>query len=111
MGIGELCPERKWRERPNRTREKLESMRMSRAIVGRSSGALRPPRDWGPGQIGCIHLDLTDPELVVAEGAATGALVLSPPTGVEVAPAGSIAVAVPEVVVDVVPANTHWGVA
>src|SRR5439155_10359981 len=52
------------------------------------------------------NLDLTDPELVVAPGSATGAPVLGPPAGVEVAPARSIAVAVPEVVVEVVPADS-----
>src|SRR5260370_5782698 len=86
-------------------------------------GAPRPPcmgagASWQPGglirriaRIRRKQLDLTDPELVVAPRAASGALVLGPPAGVEVAPAGRIAVAVPEVVVDVVPADTRWRVA
>src|SRR5947209_6066102 len=54
---------------------------------------------------------LPDPELVVAECAATGALVLGESTRVEFTPPGGVAVAVPEVVVEVVPADTAWRVA
>src|SRR5207302_1010685 len=74
---------------------------------GRASG----PKNGAGGNSGSCDLDLTGPEFVVAEHPATGALVLAESTRVEFTPTGGIAVAVPEVVVEVVPADAAWRVA